>query len=403
MIKRVFVLVLDGAGVGSLPDAEKYGDVGSNTLGHVLAVNEGLKIPHLYALGLGEILRNSSATWQETGQRTASTRPRGAYGKMAERSPGKDTITGHWELAGLVLNDPFPLYPEGFPSEIISSFEKMIGRQTLGNISFSGTEILKKYGKDHLQTGFPIVYTSADSVFQIAAHEEIVPLDTLYTWCLKARQEIFVDKHAVGRIIARPFLGTSGKFVRTAGRKDFSLPPPGLTLLDLLKDAGYQVWVVGKIMDIFSGRGVTRFLPAAGNQETMRVIRSVLQEDFTGFFWANLGDFDTLYGHRNDPAGFGRALAEFDLFLKEALELLKKDDMLVITADHGCDPTFRGTDHTREYIPLLIYGQSIKAVDLGTRDSFADLGATVAELLQCKPTPAGKSFATELWRGGKAN
>ncbi|NMB35555.1 MAG: phosphopentomutase [Firmicutes bacterium] len=404
MIKRVFVIVLDGAGVGALPDADKYGDEGSNTLGHVIAANKGLKIPHLYALGLKEILRWDDPlpeAEQETGPELA--RPWGAYGRMAELSPGKDTITGHWELAGLVLTDPFPLYPEGFPPEIIASFEQMIGRQILGNISFSGTEILDKLGEKHLQTGFPIVYTSADSVFQIAAHEEIVPLDTLYDWCSRARREIFVGKHAVGRIIARPFLGRPGNFFRTAKRKDYSLPPPEPTLLDLLKEAGHQVWVVGKIMDIFSGRGVTRFQPASGNDETIEVIRAALNDEgFTGFFWANLGDFDTLYGHRNDPEGYARALAEFDLFLGEALKLLKKEDMLVLTADHGCDPTFRGTDHTREYIPLLISGPAINAVDLGTRDTFADLGATVAEVLGCKATTsAGQSFAAELLRGGK--
>lgn len=404
MIKRVFVIVLDGAGVGALPDADKYGDEGSNTLGHVIAANKGLKIPHLYALGLKEILRWDDPlpeAEQETGPELA--RPWGAYGRMAELSPGKDTITGHWELAGLVLTDPFPLYPEGFPPEIIASFEQMIGRQILGNISFSGTEILDKLGEKHLQTGFPIVYTSADSVFQIAAHEEIVPLDTLYDWCSRARREIFVGKHAVGRIIARPFLGRPGNFFRTAKRKDYSLLPPEPTLLDLLKEAGHQVWVVGKIMDIFSGRGVTRFQPASGNDETIEVIRAALNDEgFTGFFWANLGDFDTLYGHRNDPEGYARALVEFDLFLGEALKLLKKEDMLVLTADHGCDPTFRGTDHTREYIPLLISGPAINAVDLGTRDTFADLGATVAEVLGCKATTsAGQSFAAELLRGGK--
>ncbi len=399
MLNRVFILVLDGAGVGALPDAAKFGDQGSNTLGHVLFENQGLKIPHLFSLGLGEILRNNSLP--ETEQITEPTQPRGAYGKMAELSPGKDTITGHWELAGLVLTDPFPLYPQGFPLEIITPFEQIIGRKTLGNLSFSGTEILNKFGEKHLQTGFPIVYTSADSVFQIAAHEEIISLDTLYSWCLKARREIFIGKHAVGRIIARPFQGRPGGFFRTAGRKDFSLPPPKPTLLELVKEAGYQVWVVGKVKDIFSGRGITRYLPATGNRDIIKAVTAALQENFTGLFWANLGDFDMLYGHRNDPAGFAQALAEFDLFLGEALQLLQKKDILVITADHGCDPTFKGTDHTREYVPLLIYGRSIMATDLGTRDTFADLGATVAEILGCKTTASGKSFAAKLFRGGK--
>lgn len=320
---------------------------------------------------------------------------------MAELSPGKDTITGHWELAGLVLKDPFPLYPQGFPAAIISSFEKITGRKVLGNIPYSGTEIIEKFGEKHLRTGYPIVYTSVDSVFQVAAHQEVVPLNTLYTWCLRAREEIFVGKHALGRVIARPFQGTPGNFVRSAaGRKDYSLPPPGPTILNLALEAGHQVWTVGKVSDIFAGKSITRHLPATGNQNIIKVIGNALREDFTGFLWANLVDFDMLYGHRNDPQGFARALEEFDLFLGQALHLLRKEDLLAITADHGCDPTFRGTDHTREYVPLLIYGPALSAADLGTRRSFADLGATVAQVLNCKPTVNGQSFARKLFREG---
>jgi phosphopentomutase len=394
-IRRVFIIVLDGAGVGALPDAARFGDQGSNTLGHVIMKNKGIRIPHLVSLGLKKILPDNTFS-----EKTEPEKPQGAYGKMAELSPGKDTITGHWELAGLVLTDPFPLYPQGFPPEIITSFEKIIGRKILGNIPFSGTEIIKKLGEKHLQTGFPIVYTSADSVFQVAAHEEIIPLDTLYSWCLRARQEIFVGKHALGRVIARPFQGRPGNFIRTAGRKDFSLIPPGPTILELARDAGYQVWTVGKVKDIFAGKGITRHLPATGNRSIIKVIDDALQEDFAGILWANLVDFDMLYGHRNDLQGFAQALEEFDLFLGRAMKLLRKEDMLVLTADHGCDPAFKGTDHTREYVPLLIYGPTIVAADLGIRKSFADLGATVAQILECKPTADGRSFAVKLFRGG---
>jgi phosphopentomutase len=387
---------LDGAGVGALPDAEQFGDQGSNTLGHVIRQNKGIRIPNLISLGLKKIL-----TEKYFAKITAPEKILGAHGKMAELSPGKDTTTGHWELAGLVQKDPFPLYPQGFPPAIISSFEKITGRGVLGNIPYSGTEIIKKFGEKHLQTGCPIVYTSADSVFQVAAHQDVVPLDTLYAWCSKAREKIFVGKHALGRVIARPFEGVPGNFVRSAaGRRDYSLPPPGPTILSLALESGHQVWTVGKVSDIFAGKNITRHLPATGNQNIMQVINDALQENFTGILWANLVDFDMLYGHRNDPRGFARALEEFDLFLGRALHLLRKGDLLAITADHGCDPTFKGTDHTREYVPLLIYSPDITAIDLGTRKSFADLGATVAQLLGCKPTVDGQSFAGKLFREG---
>jgi phosphopentomutase len=371
-----------------LPDAEKFGDAGSNTLGHVLH-NRELMIENLISLGLGKILNADSYD-------SPVDKVLGAYGKMAELSPGKDTISGHWELAGLVLKTPFPLYPHGFPAEIIRSFENIIGCKTLGNIAASGTEIINKLGEEHLRTGFPIVYTSADSVFQIAAHTDIVPLETLYEWCLLARKNIFVGKHAVGRVIARPFKGKPGSFYRLNERKDFSLDPFAPTLLDLVQNNGRQVWVVGKVMDIFSGKGVTRHLPGLDNNSIMEAVSFALDENFTGLLWANLIDFDMLYGHRNDVEGYAAALEVFDRFLGDVMKRLNDDDMLVITADHGCDPTFKGTDHTREYVPLLIYGRHIAPVNLGTRESFADLGATVAELLCGKLTKDGRSFAGKL-------
>jgi len=378
---------LDGAGVGALPDADIFGDEGSNTLGHVILNKNHLHIPNLIELGLMKIL-----SLKEKNNR----KPQGAYGKMAEKSPGKDTTTGHWELAGLVLTQPFPVYPEGFPAEIITAFEKIIGRKTLGNIPFSGTEIIKKLGSEHLRTGFPIVYTSADSVFQVAAHERIIPLETLYEWCSRARKEILIGEHAVARVIARPFKGEPGNFFRTKGRKDFSLPPLGPTLLELLKNSGYQVWAVGKVKDIFAGKGITRHLPALDNSSIMEAVYDSLACDFCGLLWATFVDFDMLYGHRNDLDGFAAALEDFDKFLGKVRRLIKKEDILIITADHGCDPTFKGTDHTREYVPLIIYGEKVAPVDLGVRQSFADLGATVAQLFGCKGTLSGESALDEF-------
>ncbi len=375
--------------MGALPDADRFGDQGSNTLGHVISRKKDIHIPNLFSLGLDRVL---SIDGIEGKGKTC-----GAFGKMAEVSPGKDTITGHWELAGLIVPKKFPVYPQGFPPEIITAFEKMIGRKVLGNIPFSGTEIIKKWGEKHLKTGSPIVYTSADSVFQLAAHEEIVPLKTLYEWCLLARQNLLKGEHMVARVIARPFKGEPGNFFRTGGRKDFSLPPPGVTLLDLVKEAGYEVCAVGKIKDIFAGKSVTCYLPATGNNSIMEAIFCSLSKDFEGLLWANFVDFDMLYGHRNDADGFAEALEEFDVSLGKLLELLQKDDMLVITADHGCDPTFKGTDHTREYVPLLIYGEKITPIDLGTRESFADLGATIAEIMGCKGVLHGQSFAGKLF------
>ncbi len=380
---------MDGAGVGALPDADKFGDQGSNTLGHVILRRKGIRIPNLLSLGLNKILDIKEIGNEE--------KPRGAFGKMAEVSPGKDTITGHWELAGLIVPEPFPVYPRGFPLQLIDSFEKLIQRATLGNIPFSGTEIIKLWGEEHLKTGYPIVYTSADSVFQLAAHEEIVSLETLYEWCLLAREKILTGEHAVARVIARPFKGTPGNFFRTAGRRDFSLLPPGPTLIDLVKNSGYQTCAVGKIKDIFAGKNITFYLPAVDNCSIAAAVLKALNNDFNGLIWANFIDFDMLYGHRNDAEGFANALEKFDIFLGRLLNLLKKEELLFITADHGCDPTFPGTDHTREYVPLLVYGEAIKPKDLGTMTSFADLGATAAELLGCQGRLDGQSFAGKLF------
>lgn len=379
--------------MGALPDSEKYGDSGSNTLGNVALIRGSLHIPNLLSLGLNRIVPLKGTVKIE--------KPQGAYGKMAEFSPGKDTVTGHWELAGLTLTKPFPVYPGGFPGEVIQSFEKIIGRKSLGNIAASGTEIIKKLGEEHLRTGYPIVYTSADSVFQIAAHTDIISLETLYEWCQMARREILVKKHAVGRVIARPFNGVPGDFYRLKDRKDFSLVPPDQTLLDIAKEEGFEVWVIGKVRDIFAGRGMTRHIPGSDNENITEAIVSSLKESFEGIVWANLIDFDMLYGHRNDVEGFARALEEFDICLGEIIKLLKNDDLLIITADHGCDPTFESTDHTREYVPVLVYGHKINPSDLGTRESFADLGATIAEVLGCKPTRYGQSFAMELFQKEK--
>ena len=310
---------------------------------------------------------------------------------MQEKSPGKDTTTGHWELMGLELTQAFPTYPEGFPPDLIARFEKQIGRKTLGNIVASGTEIIKELGPEHLRTGYPIVYTSADSVFQIAAHEEIIPLETLYQYCHMAR-DLLHEEHAVGRVIARPFIGQPGNFVRTANRHDFS-KEPDITLLDKIKESGQAVIGIGKIKDIFAGRGVTESHSTINNQDGIDKILKVLQKDFTGLVFANLVDFDQLYGHRNDPHGYARALEEFDQRLPEIMKLLGSQDILIITADHGCDPTTVSTDHSREYVPLLVFGEEVQpGVALGCRETFADVAATIADHLGVDYNLAGDSF-----------
>ncbi len=385
------MIVLDGAGVGALPDASEYGDQGASTLPHVSQNVGGLKIPVLQKLGLGNVVSLEGVT--------PAFPPHAAYGRMAMKSEGKDTTTGHWEISGIILPSPFPLYPHGFPHEVTEAFSKAIGRGILGNKAASGTEIINELGEEHLQTGKPIVYTSADSVFQIAAHEDIVPLDILYNWCSKAR-EILTGKHAVSRVIARPFTGHPGNFKRTPRRRDYALPPPNPTMLDLMSADGIEVTMVGKIRDIFDGRGITRYIPVEGDNEAVEQgIWEALETAHEGLIWANFNDFDTLYGHRNDPAGFAAALERVDHFLGKLLRYISgKPDMLIITADHGCDPTYPGTDHTREYVPLLVYfGDSpvggenagegsccfsgTGGIYLGARESMSDIGATIMDYL----------------------
>ncbi|MCU0722170.1 MAG: phosphopentomutase, partial [Planctomycetes bacterium] len=343
MFRRVFWIVLDGVGIGALPDAAAYGDAGADTLGHVIAAR-GLEAPALAGLGLARLARLPEPAGGV----------RGAWGRLVERSPGKDTTTGHWELAGLVLDRPFPVYPRGFPPEVLRPFEEAIGRPVLGNVAASGTEIIRLLGDEHAATGRPIVYTSADSVFQIACHESVVPPERLYDWCRIARG-ILAGPHAVSRVIARPFEGPSGAYVRTERRRDFSVPPPGDTLLDLLAARGLDVVGVGKIEDIFAGRGLTSARHTGNNAEGTAELLRLAGEDFRGLCFANLVDFDMLYGHRRDAEGFGRALEAFDRALPALLARLRPGDLLVLTSDHGNDPLHAGSDHTRESVPLLAW------------------------------------------------
>jgi phosphopentomutase len=385
--RRVVLITLDGVGVGAQPDAVCYGDAGADTLGHVAAACGGLRLPNLARLGLGNI----SAV---TGVASAAS-PEAAWGRMLERSAGKDTTTGHWELAGLVQERPFPSFPEGFPPEIIAAFKKETGLEPLGNIAASGTEILRQLGEEHCRTGRPIVYTSVDSVFQIAAHEDILPVDRLYEICRTARR--ILDPYQVCRVIARPFVGTGSEdFRRTSRRRDFSLEPNGITLLDRLKNAGLQVYGVGKIRDIFAGRGITGFIKSVSNADGMEKTAQALSLVEKGLIFTNLVDFDMLYGHRLDPAGFGRALEEFDRWLPGFMAAMMPGDLLIITADHGCDPTTAGTDHTRESVPLLCWHPRMTGGrSLGVRPTFADVGATVGELFSL-PMDCGTSFADDL-------
>jgi len=350
-----------------------------------------LNVPNLARLGLGKLVRLPGCD-TEGG-------PSGAYGRMAEKSCGKDTTTGHWELMGIILDKPFPTYPRGFPPEIIEAFERRIGRKVLGNKPASGTVIIEELGREHMATGYPIVYTSADSVFQIAAHEEVIPVEELYRMCRIAR-ELLTGEHAVGRVIARPFIGQPGSFVRTERRHDFSLKPPRPTVLDYVAGAGMDVIAVGKIYDIFVGQGITASRPTADNREGMETVLDLADQEFTGLAFANLVDFDMKYGHRNDVEGYARALEEFDEFIPRLLNRMGEGDVVVITADHGCDPTTASTDHSREYVPVLVAGQEIRdGVDVGTRETFADLGCTVADLLGVKTEGlAGESFASLIRR-----
>ena len=388
-IRRIFLVVLDGVGIGASPDADRYGDAGSNTLVNTAAAVGGLSLPYFHRWGLGCLAAIPGVPPVDA--------PTAAHGILRELSAGKDTTTGHWELAGLVLDKPFPTFPHGFPPEVIDRFTAAIGRPVLGNKPASGTEILAELGEKHLATGYPIVYTSADSVFQVAAHEEIVPREELYRWCRIAR-EILQGPYAVGRVIARPFTGRPGAFERTAGRKDFSLPPPEETVLDRLAAAGLEVIGLGKIEDIFAGRGLTRSDHTPDNRTTLAALAALVQEEFTGLVFANCVDFDTRYGHRNDPPGLAAALREADTALGEMAGRLGPEDLLIITADHGCDPTTASTDHSREDVPLLVVGPAVRPGFLGLREGFTDVGATIIDLFGLGPWPRGRSFAREIGR-----
>ncbi|NTV89717.1 MAG: phosphopentomutase [Clostridiales bacterium] len=387
-MKRLVVIVLDSVGAGELPDAAAYGDVGSNTLGNIAKAVKGFSLPNLEKLGLGRI------EGLEAYAREAS--PTGCFGRMAEKSAGKDTTTGHWEMSGIILEKPFPTYPEGFPPEVIGAFEKATGTKCIGNYAASGTEIIKELGAEHVRTGYPIVYTSADSVFQIAAHEGVIPIERQYEICKIAR-DLLKGEHAVGRVIARPFTGVEGSFTRTSNRHDFSLEPVGPTMLDKIKEKGLNVKGVGKIYDIFCGRGITDTVHISNNMEGVDRTLEYLGDEFEGLLFTNLVDFDMIFGHRNNVEGYANALREFDDRLPEIISALGEDDLLVITADHGCDPTTESTDHSREYVPLLVYGKKLKnGADLGTRATFTDLAQTAAEMFDIDYDFKGKSFYKEV-------
>lgn len=387
-ISRVILIVLDSVGIGALPDAKKYGDEGANTLVHIAEKLNGLKTPNLEKLGLGKISGIKGLS--------GNIKARGSYGKMAEASSGKDTTTGHWELAGIILEEPFPTYPEGFPPEIIEPFKEAIGRDILGNRVASGTKIIEELGEEHIKTGKPIIYTSADSVFQIAAHEDVIPVEELYNMCKKARQ-MLTGKHSVGRVIARPFVGTPGNFTRTERREDFSLEPPQETILDKINRAGMSVMAVGKIVDIFAGKGITVSNHTVANMDSVDATLDYMNKGNKGLIFTNLVEFDMVFGHRRNVEGYARALEEFDNRLPEIIDKMNRDDVLIITADHGCDPTYKGTDHTREYVPVLVYGDYIKSdVNIGTRSTYSDLAATISEMLNVEPVGKGKSFAKEI-------
>ena len=388
-MKRVFLIVLDSFGIGALPDAEKFGDAGTNTLASCAASSK-LNIPNMIAAGLGNIDGVTCLPKTEA--------PMGAYMRLAERSMGKDTTIGHWEIAGIVSPEPLPTYPDGFPEEVLAPFREATGRGVLANAPWSGTAVIDAYGDEHVRTGDLIVYTSADSVFQIAAHEDIVPPEQLYEYCRIARK-ILKGKHGVGRVIARPFVGESGAYKRTANRHDFSLEPPVRTLLDAVKEAGLASIGVGKIHDIFAGQGLTEYVYNKSNANGMEHTDSYVNQEFTGLCFVNLVDFDMVYGHRRDIDGYASALSEFDKWLGGFLPKLGDEDVVMITADHGCDPGYTATtDHTREYIPLLVLGRGIRPGNLGTRESFADIAATVAQMLGVTLETEGTSFAEEIMR-----
>jgi phosphopentomutase len=392
MINRVILIVLDSAGIGALPDADKYGDTGSNTLVHTAQMMDGLSLPNMGELGLGNVDKIPGVP-EVTEDDVVG--PIGFYGKMAEKSAGKDTTTGHWEMTGIVLDKPFTVFHDGFPDELIDEFKEKIGSDVLGNYAASGTEIIKVLGDEHVETKKPIVYTSADSVFQIAAHQEVIPLERLYEICEIAR--VICDKYAIGRVIARPFLGEPGNYYRTPNRRDFSIIPPKRTILDMLKDAGENVVGIGKIEDIFANRGLTHSIHTKSNDEGMERMTDAIGDFKTGLIFTNLVEFDMLYGHRNDYKGYANALEEFDAWLGGILPTLSESDLLIITADHGCDPTTKSTDHSREYVPLLAYSKSnTRGRSLGTRASFSDIAKTIAEVFKITEDVNGTSFLGDI-------
>ena len=381
--RRIFLIVLDSYGIGALPDAADFGDEGSNTLKTITA-SKAYDTPNMKKLGLFNI---DGVDWMKKEES-----PAGAYGRMKERSRGKDTTIGHWEIAGVVSPKPLPVYPNGFPEEILEKFREATGREVLCNLPYSGTDVIRDYGEEHMKTGALIVYTSADSVFQIAAHEEIVPVEELYRYC-EIAGEILCGEHGVGRVIARPFIGEAPNFQRTANRHDFSLLPPRDTMLDAILEAGYDTYGIGKIYDIFAGKGIAHTQRIQNNVDGMEKTLEMQEKDFKGLCFVNLVDFDMMYGHRNDIEGYANAATVFDRQLKTFLERMRPEDILMITADHGCDPGFRGTDHSREHTPLLICGEDIKEnVNLGTRETFADIAATVLDLLHVENNTDGTSM-----------
>ena len=382
-MKRVFLIVLDSFGIGEMEDAADYGDLGTNTLRSV-ASSAAFDMPNMGTLGLFNI--------DGVDCRDKVSMPTARIARMKEASRGKDTTIGHWEIAGIISEQPLPTYPNGFPQEVLDAFSSAVGRGVLCNKPYSGTEVIRDYGDEHVSSGKLIVYTSADSVFQIAAHEDVVPVETLYEYCKKAR-EILQGEHGVGRVIARPFVGTSGSYVRTSGRHDFSLEPPKVTMLDQLKAAGHDVISVGKIKDIFAGRGITEYVYTKGNAEGIDRTLAYMEQDFEGLCFVNLVDYDMLYGHRNDVDGYAGALTYFDRKLPELLGRMRDEDILMITADHGCDPGYTvSTDHSREHTPFLMYGGTVNPANLGTRNTFADIGATVLDYFGIKPEIAGTSM-----------
>ena len=385
--RRIFLIVLDSYGIGELPDAADFGDEGSNTLRTITKSGE-YDTPLMKSMGLFNIDGVDYIDGEDS--------PIGSYGRLGEVSKGKDTTIGHWEIAGIVSERPLPTYPEGFPKELLDEYSRRTGRGILCNKPYSGTEVIKEFGEEHLKTGDLIVYTSADSVFQVAAHEEIVPIEELYRDCEIAR-ELLQGEHGVGRVIARPFVGEAGNFSRTPKRHDYSLLPPKTTMLDVLKEAGYATRGVGKIYDIFAGKSISDTVRIQNNVDGMEKAIAIMDEDFKGLCFVNLVDFDMVYGHRNDIDGYAKAASVFDKQLAEMTAKMKDTDIVMITADHGCDPGFKGTDHSREYVPFLAYGKDVKAgVNLGTRSTFADIAATIQDIFELEQKTAGTSFKTEI-------